>query len=43
MIEAPEVRSYVYENHKPVKVKSVAMAPERNIMEKRELESFSAM
>ena len=43
MMEAPEVRLYVYENHNPPSVKSVAMAPERYIIEKRELESFSAM
>lgn len=43
IIDAPDVRLYVYENHKPASVNTVAMIPEIIIMLSSEFESFSAM
>ena len=43
MIQAPEVKSKLYENQRPVIVKKDAISPEINIMLYRDDERFCAM
>lgn len=43
IIEAPDVRLYVYDSHNPKSVNTVAIIPDKNIIDSRELLNFSAI